>query len=287
MGISKKVSLLAPIAETEPLPTPPSPEEPLPANPYSSLAGKVHLHICVPCFGCRMRKEFLLSLLALQSMSPKFGIGLSIDTIGNESLITRGRNVLAAKFLKGPGTHLLFIDSDIAFDPVTVLRLAAVDKDIATAVYPKKYIDWNAVQQKLREGSSEPVEAMGLDYNINIQGNNAAIENGFIRVIDAATGFMLIKRDALQKVVDMYADTLTCTNDVTSTRGVIPTYVAVFETMICPNSNRYLSEDFAFCRRAQAAGLEVWADIESPLVHVGNSEIHGEPLQRFRLAYVA
>ena len=54
----------------------------------------------------------------------------------------------------------------------------------------------------------------------------------------------------------------------------IPEYIALFDCMNDPQSRRYLSEDYAFCRRHQIRGGDVWADTESPLAHVG-SYIYG------------
>lgn len=254
---------------------------------FAHLAGKTHIHICTPCYGCRMRQEFFGSIMQLQGLASRFGVGLSVDFIGNESLITRGRNILAAKFMKGPGTHLLFIDADIAFDPMTVFRLAAFGKDIVTAIYPKKHIDWDLVKSKRLGGDKEPIHASGLDYNINIMGQTATSENNFIKVLDSATGFMMISRAALERMNEHYKDSLYCVNDVTSSRGMVPDYVALFDTMICPTTRRYLSEDYAFCRRAQGVGLEIWADIASPLAHIGTQQLQGDIMQRFQLTYKA
>lgn len=265
-------------------------EEPAPSPALISQVKhkkKVHIHLCTPCYGCKMRREFFASVMQLQGLASERGVGLSVDFIGNESLITRGRNILAAKFLKGPGTHLLFVDADIAFDPSTVMRLAEFDKDVATAVYPKKHIDWNAVKAKTLAGDKEPLQAMGLDYNINIQGNKATVENSFIKVLDSATGFMMISRETLEKMNAHYKESLFCVNDVTSSRDQVPEYVALFDCMICPETRRYLSEDYAFCRRAQALGIEIWADINSPLVHIGTHQLNGDIMQRFVLQYIS
>ena len=40
--------------------------------------------------------------------------------------------------------------------------------------------------------------------------------------------------------------------------------------MIDPHSRRLLSEDYAFCRRAQAIGYDVWMDLTADLQHSGN-----------------
>lgn len=253
---------------------------------FSRLSGKVHLHVCTPCYGCKMRKEFLASLLALQALSMNKGIQMSVEFMGNESLIPRGRNILAANFLRGPGTHLLFIDADIVFDPATALRLAALDKDIATALYPKKSIDWDMVKRKRVAGDPEDVRSSGVDLNINLKGGHATVENGFARVLDAATGFMMLSRSALEKLNAAYADTLTCSNDLYPSRLAIPEYVAIFDCMICPETKRYLSEDYAVCRRAQAIGLDIWACVCSGLTHMGTRQARGDIMQRFQLRYV-
>ena len=54
--------------------------------------------------------------------------GHKVFYLFNESLITRARNYLVDEFLRSPYTHLMFIDSDIHFNPNDVLTL--VDKDI-------------------------------------------------------------------------------------------------------------------------------------------------------------
>ena len=57
---------------------------------------------------------------------------LNVDSffIFNESLITRARNYLVDEFLRAEEfTHLMFIDSDINFNPKDVLSLAVLCDD--------------------------------------------------------------------------------------------------------------------------------------------------------------
>ena len=270
----------APAPAPAPVPVP----EPAPAK----------LYIATPCYGCLMSNAFLLSILQLQAECGQRGIECFIDFIGNESLVQRARNVLAARFLANPAaTHLLFIDADIGFRSETVFRLLEADKGIATAVYPKKSYSWETVAAKLESRDpecKEPVHMMGLDFNINLEGTTARVEDGFIKVLDSATGFMMIRRDVMEKVAARFADTLSCVNDLPGNRddpGYIKEYVAVFDCMIDPKSRRYLSEDYAFVRRAQEVGVEIWADVTSPLCHVGNYQFEGDLRQRFSLVYAS
>lgn len=243
----------------------------------------IHIYIATPCYNCSMTARYATSILKFQGYCIANGIRVSIDFMGNESLIPRGRNILVGRFLKSEATHLVFIDSDIGFDPTTVMRLVKADKAIATACYPKKHIDWSTVKSKLIAEDPEDVRSMGLDYNLNIS-EDARVECGLIRVLDAATGFMVMRRDAVETLCDHYRDTLTVSNDVRGSCDIVPTYVAIFDCMICPKTQRYLSEDFALCRRAQAIGMEIWADVTHPLSHTGSHHFHGDVSTRFTVA---
>ena len=255
------------------------------------------LYVATPCYGCQMTKGYLGSLLTLQGECMRRGVQCLVDFVGNESLVCRARNIMAARFMQTPGaTHLLFIDADITFNPETVFRLLDSGKDVVTAVYPKKHLNWPAVDRHLAAlsaasgsspddaypNASEPLHQVPLDFNLNIDGV-ARAENGFVRVLDAATGFMMISRSAMERMYAAYRDELYAVNDIPGTGpNQVRDYVAVFATMIDPKTKRYLSEDFAATRRWQAIGGEVWADMASPLVHVGTHTWTGDIRHRLK-----
>lgn len=237
-----------------------------------ATVGRSDVALCVatPCYGCMLSLTYLRSILQLQGAAMQAGIPIFFDFIGNESLVQRARNVLAARFLKSNATHLLFVDADIGFNPDAVMRLLRADKDIACAAYAKKTIDWAAVRTKLLAGATEPVDQMGLDFNLNLPGRECQVVDGFVEVLDAATGFMLIKRRVFERMTDAYKESLRCVNDVIGDKHGVDEYVAFFDCMIDPDTRRYLSEDYAFCRRWQSLGGKIYADVASPLAHVGN-----------------
>jgi len=248
-----------------------------------------HIYVASPCYSCNMTAKYATSLIRLQALCLQHGLQLSIDLMGNESLIPRGRNIYCGRFLRSSATHLLFIDSDIGFDPLLVVRMLLHDKDVVAGIYPKKNVNFDLVKQKLASGLDEPLESMGLDFNINLTGAQLTpddIENGFAKVLDAPTGMMLISKNALQRVSDHYREELLCVNDIPGSRETVPDYVAVFDCMRCPLTKRYLSEDFAFCRRAQAIDIEIWADLASPLTHTGFMTFDGNLTNRFVLRLI-
>jgi len=226
----------------------------------------IKLFIATPAYGCYVCKEYLSSLLMLRVLCAKRGISTAVKLLGNESLITRARNVIVAEFLKSDCTHLFFIDADINFAAESVVDMLAADKEVMCGIYSKKSYNWDKLA--LMPNSREPLSQLLLDFNINIISDSPVLQNRFVRIHDGATGFMIIKRAALERMCASYPE-LQCVNDIPSSRDDVPDYVAVFETMI-DKDRRYLSEDYAFCRRFQAIGGEIWCDLNCVLGHVGN-----------------
>lgn len=237
------------------------------------------IYVAVPAYSCILNNQFLSSMINLYQLCKQQGLMVYWDVIGNESLITRARNILTERFLRSPATHLMFIDADIAFDPRSVLRLLAANKPCVTGTYSKKHINWDIIRKKQAEKSSEPINQQGLDFNLNISGTQAQVSDGFVKVLDSATGFMLIQRQVFTMLVEKLPDVIKLVNNDTQGLG-ISTYRLFFDCIVDPDSKRYLSEDFTFCRRMQQAGSEIWTDVTSPLVHVGTYAYQGAPIQR-------
>ena len=59
-------------------------------------------------------------------------------------------------------------------------------------------------------------------------------------------------------------------------------YFAIFDCLIDPETKRYLSEDYAFCRRWQQMGGQIFADVMTVLGHVGNIRFQGSLEERLR-----
>ncbi|AGE48503.1 hypothetical protein PBCVAN69C_456R [Paramecium bursaria Chlorella virus AN69C] len=242
---------------------------------------KPSIYLAVPCYGCLMMNTFAASIIALQALCAQRGIQIYMDFVGNESLIERARNILVKRFLQSTGfTHFMFIDADIGFNPESVIRLLEFDKDVTSAVYPKKAINWDHVKQKIAAGSQEDIRQMGLDFNINLTTPQPPI-NGFVKVLDVATGFLMMKRGVLERMYKHYEKELYAVNDIQGQD--VKDYVAIFACMIDPDTKRFLSEDYAFCRRYQQMGGDIWADISTPLSHTGTHVFSGDIKERFTM----
>ena len=229
----------------------------------------MHLFVAIPAYGCKVHTHFATSLMKLQTCMVKNGVRMTTDIMGNESLITRARSILAEKFLRSNATHLLFIDSDIVFHEETVVRMLKSGHDIVCGPYAKKGINYDDIM-KLENPTAQMVQEHAIGYNINfIKQQNHHVEQGFMEVMEAATGMMLISRNVLQTLRDAHTDRLV-KNDIPGSRDTLDEYCLLFDTSICKESRRFLSEDYAFCGLARQHGFRVMIDCLARLGHIGN-----------------
>ena len=234
------------------------------------------LFVSTPCYGGICLQAYAESMLRLQRTCAANGIQMMLDTTENESLVHRARNLAVARFYqKCPqATHFLFIDADIHFDPESVIRLIKADHDVSVACYPKKCVMWDQAEAQVKSGETgKDLARVASSLVMNFKYGNTPIVNGFAEVLDGPTGFMLIKRDVFTKMHEHYPE-LKCVND--HQNKDLDEYIAVFDCMIDPVSRRYLSEDYAFCRRWQQMGGQIFADVMTTLGHVGNIRFFGK-----------
>ena len=239
----------------------------------------MNIFFATPCYGGVVTDQYFLSMFKLSQVLIQHGIKFRITTLRNESLVTRARNILTAMFLEDKNcTHLMFIDADIEFEPDSILRMLAMDKDIIAGAYPKKTINWNSVRQAA-QNNIEDLSTYGADYAINLkidpETKRVRTHMGAVEVLDASTGFFLVKRQVLEQMVDKHPE-LHYKNDSSIDPKFNPYCYALWDTMIDSVDKRYLSEDYSFCRRWQRMKGEIWVDPNTILSHVGSYTFEGK-----------
>lgn len=250
---------------------------------------KNKLMVCTPMYGGNCVGLYMKSCLDLQTLCIRYGIEIRFSFLFNESLITRARNYLVDEFLRSGFTHLLFIDSDINFDPNDVIALIALDKDVIGGPYPKKSINWNAVwkaSKRLLNDSSfdeskfNPGELEGVagDYVFNaVPGTTQFKVTEPLEVMEIGTGYMMVKREVFDKFKEEYPHL----NYKPDHRGQAnfdgSRYIhAYFDTVIDPDSHRYLSEDYMFCQYWRSIGGKIWLCPWMRTEHVGTYGFKGD-----------
>lgn len=221
---------------------------------------KVKLFVATPMYGGQCFGMYTKAALDLQMICAHRGIEVKFSFLFNESLITRARNYMVDEFLRSGFTHMLFIDSDINFNPEDILTLIALDKDIIGGPYPKKSINWGAIwkgckkvlaQPNFDESKWNPGELEGLagDYVFNpVPGTKEFRVTEPLEVMEIGTGFMMIKRSVFLKFKDEFPHLSYKPDHIGQPNFDGSRYIhAFFDTVIDPNTHRYLSEDYMFC----------------------------------------
>jgi len=242
---------------------------------------KNKIFIATPMYGGQANGLYVKSILDLQGLMNHYGIESRFSFLFNESLITRARNYLVDEFLRVENfTHLLFIDSDIGFDPNDVLALIALDKDIIGAPYPKKSINWRNVVRTVKNNTEiDPSELESVigDYVFNaVPGTTQFKVTEPLEVMEIGTGYMLIKRQVFAKFKEEYPHLRYRPDHQGQANFDGSRYIhAYFDTVIDPDSDRYLSEDYMFCQYWRAIGGSVWLCPWMKTQHVGTYSFSG------------
>jgi len=206
------------------------------------------VHICMPCYGGMLTESCFMSYIKWSNTCRQLGIDWTMETMTNESLISRARNTLTAKFLHNKeSTHLMFIDADIGWEPWHLLVMLNADKDVIGGLYPMK---------------SLPVK-----WCVNgFEGAEVSEDGNLQEVSKTGTGFMLIKRSVFEKL-NAHPATKPFMNDIGLPVELNPYMKTYFDTAV--RENRYYSEDWTFCENWRDLGGQVWVDKRVLLKHTG------------------
>jgi len=239
------------------------------------------LFVATPMYGGQCAGMFAKSCADLSAICTQYGIPLQYYYLFNESLVTRARNYCCDEFMRSDAQHMMFIDSDIGFNPQDVIALMALqaqdeDKyDIIGGPYPKKCISWEKVKHAVDKGIADEdpnvLEKFVGDYVFNPKGGQQSIPlNEPVEVLEIGTGFMMVSKKAMTKFRDTYPQyhykpDHVRTEHFDGTREIL----MFFQAEVDPVSKRYLSEDYWFCQKAQEAGLKTWFCPWMKMQHVG------------------
>ena len=205
------------------------------------------VHISMPCYGGMLTESCFMSFIKWANTARQLGIDWTMETMTNESLISRARNTLTAKFLSNPdSTHLFFVDADIGWEPWHLLVLLNRDVDVIGGLYPMK---------------SLPVKWC-------VNGFEGAKEgpDGLQEVTKTGTGFLLMKRHVFEKL-NAHPAVKPFNSDIGLPPELNQYMKTYFDTAV--RENRYYSEDWTFCENWRDLGGEIWVDKRVLLRHTG------------------
>jgi hypothetical protein len=206
------------------------------------------VHISMPCYGGMLTESTFMSFIKWANTARQLGIDWTLETMVNESLISRARNTLTAKFLDMPeATHLFFVDADIGWEPWHLLVLLNRDKDVIAGLYPMK--------------------TMPIKWVVNGFDGAETGPDGLQEVSKAGTGFLLMKKHVFEKL-NKHPAVKQYKNDI----GLDPKYDQYLKTYFdtAVRQNRYYSEDWTFCENWRDLGGKIYVDKRVLLRHSGS-----------------
>jgi len=249
---------------------------------------KYSIFVGTPMYGGNCAGTFTKSCTDLSMLCTANGINLKYYFLFNESLVQRARNYVVDEFLRSDCTHLMFIDSDIGFNPRDILSLLAlsitsddIGNNIFTGPYPKKTIAWEKISRAAQAGKGVEnpfeLEQFSADYVFNPVGGLKSFNMGLpLEVGEAGTGFMLIPREVLEKFAEAYPEYSYKPDHIrTDAFDGSREITAFFDCIIDPQTKRYLSEDYFFCKKSREIGIKVWMCPWMQLQHVGTHIFKG------------
>jgi len=260
------------------------------------------LFILTPCYGGTCYVNYMTCLINTITLFRQLQFPIQIEFCKNDSLVPRARNNLVAKAMSDPlMTHIIFIDNDITWDPIDILKLILSEKEIIGGIYPLKNYDWSKLlidpqnpynsniiqswvekkkQSQLRDIISDErmIQHNLLTYNVNYLGNTLEIENNLAKVKHVATGFMMIQREVIETLIKAFPSTkyVDDVNFLTTEENGFA--YALFDCGV--EEEHYFSEDWLFCHRwtklsKENNKKEIWMDVSIQLTHTGIEDYRG------------
>lgn len=227
------------------------------------------LFIACPCYQGQIHVKCMECITALILICHNQSMKYRFFTLTTESLVSRARNVCASVFLKSEFDYMIFIDSDIIFDPYDVLKLLAYDKKIIAGIYPTKKIDFELMKQHIHSCHTlHDLMCKTCTYPLN---DLLQSEAALLVVKEAPTGFMVIKREVFANLMDSHKH-LKYKNDIPgyNAHSLDGYFYNFFPVEV--HDGRLLSEDYGFCHLTSE---KIYVDPSVTLVHIGTMHYYG------------
>ncbi len=215
---------------------------------YNVTFENTHVAVATPCYGNIMVSQYTRSLALTTARFQSLGIGFDLMFLANEAIIGKGRNALVAAFMESKATHLWFVDADMGWEPDAIVRLIGAMKvggyDVVAGAGPRK--------------------ATPTSFCLNFSHEMKKDEKtGYIEALTVGTGFMVISRDAIEKMIASHGNNYFI-DPITNKK-----IYNLFENEI-DEHRQFWSEDYTFCNKLRAIGGNIHIDFAIKLEHVGN-----------------
>ena len=212
---------------------------------------KPSVYIAMPCYDS-VKINTMLSIIKLIQQLSRSGVRMGINTM-KSPLIHQARNYLTSVFLTTKYQYLLFIDSDVEFEPESVVRMLVAKKRVVCTPYRVKapQLDKHIYTVEFKDPKNIPI-----------------MPGGLVELEAGPTGLMLIDRVVFEKIIKNHSD-LKIKNKATPTADKSHEFYYNFFDFGF-NEGYSTGEDISFCRLARRNDFQIYANTESTTTHHGS-----------------
>ena len=205
------------------------------------------------------------------------------------ALIGEIRNCMVRDFLMSDADVLLMIDSDQGCEADLLFRMIEGPFDVAGAIYPRRQYGWDKVKPETGLTADRMLlQASRFVGNLEWSSPGSLnVVNGFAKAQTLGAGLLMIRRQALEKMKERFPEL--------KNKGAAPENLSgdpycenwgFFNSMISSRSGYFLSEDYSFCQRwVEGCGGELWADVITPVTHVGRHNFHASFIDHLKASH--
>lgn len=215
---------------------------------------KAAVFIATPAYAGQVTMNYFMSCIRAMSVLLSHKIEILFNLKAGDGLIGRTRAQMVNDFLQSDGTHLMFIDSDIGFDPEDIIRMIDTKKDVVCGIYRKR----------------QPALAFPF---VPLPGE-VPIVDGVMEIKYGPTGFMLISRAAIEKMIAAYPERRCIIDEGGWYNVTNRDSYDLFPTPI-DRDGMFLSEDYGFCKLFRDIGGKIHMMPHIQLVHTGPCDFGG------------
>ncbi|HEV2602649.1 MAG TPA: hypothetical protein VGU24_03215 [Microvirga sp.] len=242
------------------------------------------LLIATPAHGGHVKTAYVKSLVDAQKALMRQGVDCEYMTLASAN-IANARSFFGTYVLEREDiTHLLFIDSDMTFKPLSVERLLSARKAVIGHIYPRKVLSFDKLFEEARSATSrEDAMAASVEYVVRHRPGTSSlrVENGLIPVDGVGMGLCLIERQVFERL----AATKKIPEHPATARRFGPhlrgTFYGFFDYIV--DAGETLSEDLSFCKRwVEACGGDVWGVVTDEIGHIGEATPNAPYMARLR-----
>ena len=225
---------------------------------------KPSLYIAMPCYDM-VKINTMISMVKLVAQLTTAKIKMEVNTM-KSPYIAYARNILTARFMESKYDYLLFIDSDVEFEPECPLRMLVAQKDIVCTPY------------RIKTGDPDVVK-----YTTTVEDtqNVTILPGGFIEILQGPAGMMIIHRRVFEKLMKDRPDLEILTHQH---KDLFPKDLKIYSFWDCTFKNgMWTGDDIAFCNLARSVGFKLHGNIESTLTHHGSYGYKGRYGEGFKI----